>query len=280
MSENNNISSQIYDYVLAKTPHIAILTPCYGGLCSVHFTKCLVRTFLLCKKYGIGIEFLECAGDSLVSRARNNLIARAMSIEGFTHLMFIDGDIEWEPMDIIKLLLKDKDLVGGSYPHKSIDFNLVTTELHNIPQWIENKNNSNIEQIKNTNDRDIILNKLLQYNINYLSDVTPVQNNLISVKHIATGFLLMKRSTIEKMMKHYPETKYIDDVGYLNGDENNYAFALFDCQVKNKRYLSEDWLFCERWADIGGECFIDITINLNHIGTMVFNGSLLNKLLV
>ena len=276
VNENNNI----YDYVARYNPYVVLLTPCYGGLCTIQFTKCLIQTFFTLKKYGISVQFIECAGDSLVSRARNNLIAKAMAIQGCTHIMFIDGDIEWDPIDIVNLILKDKEVVGGCYPKKHVNFNNLKNEIQNIPKWIEKKKSSDITKINTTDDGTLILNKLLNYNINYLANNVQVENNLIKVKHIATGFLLMKRCVLEKMMKHYTETKYTDDVGFLIGDENKYAYALFDCQVRYDHYLSEDWLFCERWSDIGGECYMDITINLNHVGTMSYNGSLLNKLLI
>ena len=56
--------------------------------------------------------------DSLVSRARNNLVAKALTDPDTTHIMFIDSDISWEPFDIFKLILSEKPLVGGVYPMK------------------------------------------------------------------------------------------------------------------------------------------------------------------
>jgi hypothetical protein len=52
--------------------------------------------------------------DSLITRARNNLIA--ITDMTITHIMFID--IKWFPYDIYKLILSDKDVIGGAYPIK------------------------------------------------------------------------------------------------------------------------------------------------------------------
>jgi hypothetical protein len=39
-------------------------------------------------------------------------------------------------------------------------------------------------------------------------------------------------------------------------------------------YLSEDFAFCKRWTDMGGEIWADLSSKLNHIGPMAFCGDL------
>ena len=99
------------------------------------------------------------------------------------------------------------------------------------------------------------------------------------MKHIATGFMMLQRSMLSKMMDNYSNTKYTDDTGFLQGDENKYAYALFNCDVSNEHYLSEDWLFCERWAKLNGDVFIDVSINLTHSGHVDFKGNFLSSIL-
>ncbi len=36
------------------------------------------------------------------------------------------------------------------------------------------------------------------------------------------------------------------------------------------RYLSEDWFFCQRWLDLGGEVWADCCVAVRHIGPVVF----------
>ena len=81
------------------------------------------------------------------------------------------------------------------------------------------------------------------------------------------------------MSRAFPSAKYTDDVGFLQGEENDYAFALFDCGVEEGHYCSEDWLFCSRWSKMGGDTWIDVTINLNHSGVEDFKGCYLASLL-
>jgi len=229
-------------------------------------------------KLGLTLRVEFCKNDSLVSRARNNLIAKAMHDKSITHMMFIDADITWNPIDIIKLILAEKNIVGGVYPIKNYEWGKLNVPNTNvIEEWINQKNNSQLSSV--VSDKDLIQHKLMRYNLNYLSNKLEVVNNLTKVRHLATGFMMIRRDTIEKMSRAFPSTKYVDDVGFLQGTENDNAYALFDCGVEDGHYCSEDWLFCSRWAKMGGEIWVDVTINLNHCGVEDFKGSYLASLI-
>jgi hypothetical protein len=120
---------------------------------------------------------------------------------------------------------------------------------------------------------------MLSYNVNYLEPVLRIVDNIAKVRHIATGFMLIQRNTLTEMMSAFPHTKYTDDVGFLGGDENKYAYALFDCGVEEGHYFSEDWLFCHRWTKMGGDVYIDVTVSLTHTGIEDYNGSYVSSIL-
>ena len=115
--------------------------------------------------------------------------------------------------------------------------------------------------------------------MNYIQSNLSIDNNIAEVKHIATGFMMITRVMLESMIHHYPETKYTDDVSFLSGNENKFAYALFDCRVEDDHYLSEDWLFCNRWKKIGGQIFIDVSIDLIHTGQEDYRGSYISTIL-
>ena len=282
-AEVNSNTIDIYDsikeYVNEHNPVLYILTPCYGSVCFVNFVHCLMQTKELFSHFNIQTNVLFCKSDSLVSRARNNLVAKAMTCEDMTHMMFIDNDITWDPFDILKLLIANKPISGGIYPLKSYNFNKILPTENNpnpIQSIIDKKDNSLLKKINNEN---AIQMNMLKYNVNYASKIVSIENNLTKVKHIATGFMLIQRNAIEKMSTYYPETKYTDDVNFLTTDENKYAYALFDCGVVDDHYLSEDWMFCNRWSSHGGELWIDITINLTHTGIHDFKGCYMSSIL-
>ena len=278
VNETKNINEKIERFVNEKKPVIYILTPCYGSVCYVNYVYSLMMTLEMFRQYKITANVEFCKSDSLVTRARNNLIAKAMNDPNMTHILFIDNDISWEPFDILKLLLHDKNIVGGIYPLKNYHWNkLLENNGESVKNMIEKKNKSQLSDF--INDENMIQYNLLNYNINYKSNEIKIEKNLTEVKHIPTGFMLLKRSVIEKMQEAYPSTKYTDDVHFLTEEENKYCYALFDCGVEDKHYFSEDWMFCHRWSKMGGKLWIDISINLTHTGIEDYRGSLLSSLL-
>lgn len=282
-NEQNAFFLKIKEYVKENNPSVCILTPCYGGVCYVNYVHCLMLTISLFQQFNITVSIEFCKNDSLVTRARNNLIAKALSNRNTTHIMFIDNDITWDPIDIIKLLLSDKSLIGGIYPLKKYNWSNLLKDPKNpennnaISSMITRKNNSQLKNI--ISDEDMVQYNLLKYNTNFLNNNLKIENNLTVVRHIATGFMMIKRNTLEQLIIAFPETKYEDDVGFLKDEEQKYAYALFDCGVEEGHYFSEDWLFCHRWSKMGGNIYVDVTINLKHTGTEDFNGSFIASLI-
>lgn len=263
-----------------KQPRVVILTPCYGGLCHTNFVQCLLATIELCETYDIKVSIQFLRSESLIVRGRNSLLAKTMDNPDNTHFMFIDSDISWNPSDILSLIISDKELIGGAYPLKRYDWSKIMN-LDNVEKIIRKKNHL-INKGTKICDEDILRYNMVKYNFNHEStnDVNvKVVNNLMKVRHIATGFMMLKRELITKMHKSYPETKYNDDIGYLNDSENKFLYALFDCGIHEGHYLSEDWLFCDRWRKIGGEVFLDISINLTHTGSEDYIGSFINSVI-
>lgn len=270
---------RIKDYFsVHKKTRIYILTPCYGGMCYTNFTNTLNETSLLFAQLGIELKIEFCKGDSLVHRARSNLITRAISDPLMTHCMFIDADITWNSADILKLVMADKEIVGGAYPIKHYNFNLLVKDgkpTDFLEKIFEKKRNSPYKEINAISDELYLRAHLVKYNINHVRPEIEIVNNLIEVRHLATGFMMIKRECIEEMQRRYPDTKFDCDINFLKKEENVNSFALFDTGVYENHFLSEDWLFCERWKLIGGKIFMDVTINLVHSGTEDFYGNFL-----
>jgi hypothetical protein len=274
---NQGVPQFIIDYIAKAKPHLVILTPCYNSSMYVTYTESLLQTMFMCKDMGINATIHFCRNDSLVSRARNNLIAKAMSISTATHFLFIDADITWSPYDILKLLVADKPIVGGIYPIKNYEFDKLVANPNALNDIFIRKNKS---QLKDSfSNKEYLQTNMVRYNINYASNMLEIENNLTKVKHLATGFMLIKRTVIEVMSKAFPQTKYVDDVNFLSGKENDFAYALFDCGVEDGHYLSEDWMFCNRWQKMGGSVYADITINLDHTGIETYKGSFISSIM-
>lgn len=271
-----SLEDKIREYVIKYNPKLYILTPCFASLCYVNYVDCMLKTVELFKQLNFQLVIEFCKNDSLVSRARNNLVAKAMTDPNATHVLFIDNDITWNPFDILKLIIADKPIIGGAYPLKNYNWEKFLNkdgnfDPANMKSGIDKKNAHPI--LRNIiDDKTMLQYNLLRYNINYLSDSLEIYGNLTKVRHLATGFMMIQRSVFEKMMKAFPSTKYVDDVNFLRGDENNNAYALFDCGVEDGHYFSEDWLFCKRWSKMGGDIWLDVSINLMHTGIEDYKG--------
>ena len=278
-----NFDEKIQKFIRENRPVLYILTPCFNGMCYINYVNSLMYTIEVFKKLGLELKIEFCKNDSLVSRARNNLIARAMTNKSATHFLFIDNDIAWDPIDILKLLISDKPIIGGIYPLKNYDWGKLIKDPQNpynsniVQSLLQKKNGSLLHNM--ITDEAMIQHNLLRYNINYMNNSIVIEDNLIKVRHLATGFMMIRRDTIEKMIIAFPSTKYVDDVQFLKPEENAMAYALFDCGVEDGHYFSEDWLFCQRWSKMGGDIYADISINLTHTGIEDYRGSYLSSII-
>ncbi len=280
---NPLLKVKLQEYTSKNKVKLCILTPCFGDICHTGYVSSLLKTVNTLNSLKIDhiIEF--CRNDSLVTRARNNLIARAMNDLDITHFLFIDNDIQWGAEEIIKLLCHDKNIIGGVYPIKKYKWNkilqkdAITGEYNSISKIQQRKHKSELTNM--ISDDNYIMHNLVDYNFNYLDERIHIKDNILKVKHIATGFMMIKRHVIESMIKAFPSTKYTDDVNFLTTDENKYAYALFDCSVENGTYCSEDWVFCNRWRNMGGNIFVDVTITLTHTGIEDYKGLYMSSIM-
>lgn len=220
-------------YDFSKT-HLHIGIPCYGGMMSEPTVTSLLKFILMASRVGLNWSLDTMVNESLITRGRNNLMAKMMSNQTATHFMFIDADIRFEPESIFQMIVYEKDVIGGLYPKKSIPTNYV---INLLPQ-------------------------------------TQIQGDVFTVDTMGTGFLLFKRDVYEKLCKAHPETKYVDDVGLGKQYEPYmYAIFDVGIDHKG-HYLSEDWMFCRRWQKLGGQIWAHSKVLLNHCGHYEYKGDL------
>jgi len=244
-----------------QTKKLFVATPMYGGMnCGLYMKACLDLQGM-CMQYGIQVKFSFLFNESLITRARNYLVDEFLRSDS-THLLFIDSDIHLNPQDVVALLALDKDVIGAPYPKKAIKWSSVKKAV-----------------VKNP---DIEANLLEKVTGDYVFN--PVKGTAqftvtepLEVLEIGTGFMMIKREVFPKFAEAYPELKYKPDhVGQANFDGSRYIHAYFDTVIdkQSERYLSEDYMFCQWWRNIGGQIYLCPWMKTSHIGTYHFQGDM------
>ena len=251
-----------------KNHKVFIATPMYGGMAHGMYIKSCLDLQSTLGKYGIETKFSFLFNESLITRARNYLVDEFLR-SGYTHLLFIDSDVHYNPEDVVALLALDKDVIGGPYPKKSINWGNVAEAARKHP---------------NMNPRE--LEKLVgEYVFNVVKGTSQFQvTEPLEVMEIGTGYMLVKRHVFDKMAIEYPNIRYKPDhVGQSNFDGSRYIHAYFDTVIDSKesitgggtdRYLSEDYMFCQMWRKMGGEIWLCPWMKTQHIGTYAFTGDM------
>jgi hypothetical protein len=213
-----------------KTTRVHIAMPCYGGMLTESTFMSFIKWANTARQLGIDWTLETMVNESLISRARNTLTAKFLDQAESTHLFFVDADIGWEPWHLLVLLNRDKDVIGGLYPMKTMPI-----------KWV----------------------------VNGFEGAEEGPDGLQEVSKAGTGFLLMKKHVFEKLNVHPAVKQYKNDIG-LDPKYDKYLKTYFDTAVRQNRYYSEDWTFCENWRDLGGKVYVDKRVLLRHSGAYVF----------
>ena len=254
---------------LLRQKHIFIATPCYGGQIGEPYFRSMMKFSILCNKYNIQYTISTLANESLITRGRNTLNSFFMENKQATHLFFIDADIEFNAEDILRMVAYDKDIVVGAYPKKALNWESIMSaarnpDLQETPETIEGHSSNYDVNFDFLKDKDG--NKTPQVQI---------EDNLVKLKDAGTGFMCIKKEVMQKMFDAMPETKYVNDIN-VDQKFEPFMYALFDCIIDpdSRRYLSEDYTFCRRWQDMGGDVYLDPRTALNHVGHYTFRGNI------
>ncbi len=218
------------DVVAAERPRVFVGLPVYGGY-DPNFVECLVR-FVKHEPEVAGYRVATMKGDSLVSRARNRLAKQFLESDA-THLLFLDTDLIFSAEQIERLVSHDLPITAGLYPKKQDQLAWVCNTL---PEY---------------GDKD-------------------AATGLQRILYAGTGCLLIKREVFEAIAALFPEIRYDGDAGEPEGPYWDF-FRVGVCAVENRRrYLSEDWYFCEMARQAGFKVFADTQVVLKHVGMAIY----------
>ena len=281
-----------------------VAAPMYGGQCAGMFARSIADLSALCTHYGIQVRFYFLFNESLITRARNYCADEFMR-SGDSHMIFIDSDIGFNANDVIAMLaLQDEDspfdILAGPYPKKCISWEKIKTA---VDKGFADENPGNLEKFVG----DYVFNPTGG------ATSIPL-NQPVEVMEAGTGFMMIRRNTFEKFQEAYPQQSYKPDhVRTEHFDGTREIMAYFDTPIDHKRtnmnyelkkfledkpeasheeilnfvvdpnngsrdyskrYLSEDYMFCQWARNVGLKVFLCPWMQLQHVGMYVFGGSL------
>lgn len=248
---------------------IFVATPMYGGICGGQYTKSTADLASLGAQYGMDIRFFYLFNESLITRARNYLVDEFLRSD-CTHLMFIDSDIGFDPNDVIALAViaaegTDKDIVCGPYPKKCIAW-------EKIKQAVD----------KGFGDEDP--EKLGNFVGDYVFNPKGGQTTIplgepVEVLEIGTGFMMIRKNTLKEFEKTFPQYYYKPDhvrTEHFDGTREIMQYFQAEIDPVSKRYLSEDYWFCQKVQAANLKTWLCPWMKLQHVGSMIYGGSLLD----
>lgn len=242
-------------------PYIYLAVPCYGGQLTLHFVQSLLVLKDACREQGVGLHVEMMGGEALITRGRSRLAAQFLAHPEATHLLFVDADIAFQPHNVFRLLDSGKDVIAAVCPLKKIDWGKVRKAVE-----------------KGVTDLQAAS---IGYVVRFLpnpQNSVEVNDGFAQVAYGGTGFLMISRDAMQRLFDAHPELRAkMRDMADNNAAE---TVMVFDTMIEPEtgQYLSEDYAFCRRWRDLGGEIWADFEARLTHVGHAAYTGSLMQAL--
>lgn len=291
-----------------KKRKLFVAVPMYGGQCAGMFTRSIADLSALCTHYGVQVRFYFLFNESLVTRARNYCADEFMR-SGDTHLMFIDSDIGFNPNDVIALLALQNpdhtqdnyDIIAGPYPKKCIAWEKIKLA---VDRGFADQQPSELEKYVG----DYVFNptgETKEIRLDEPVEVLEAGTGFMMIRrntferfmeeypqqsykpdHVRTEafdgsreiFAFFdtpidhKRTNMNAELKKYlednPDASH-DEILQFVTDPNNGVVKDY-----SKRYLSEDYMFCQWIRHIGLKVWLCPWMELKHVGSYIFGGTL------
>ena len=207
-----------------------VCIPAYDNKLNIDSAFALANLALKAQALGITLYLTHLSGCSLITKARNALVADFLASDADT-MLFVDADVIVNADAILRLMALSigKDITAGIYPRRGMDRKF-----------------------------------FLDYHLDDKGALEFDANGLLRVKRIGTGFMMIQRHVLETMIANHPEW------GYYNNVNERTDYAVFDLGIVNGEYYGEDYLFCDRAAADGFTVFLDPSISLPHVGSEKF----------
>jgi len=227
----------------AKSRSVMIASPIARDV-TPQYVVSLLKTVNLLNNYGVrfGAEFI--VGSSNLPRSRNALVARFLASD-YSDLIMIDDDMGWDAGSVIRLLASDKPFLAAAGRKKTVVANSDPNAW--CAQFIDG------------------------------ASIEHDAMGAIRVRRVGGAFVKYERSVFERLIAAHPEWKIEGHEDMTEAQRAAYhQFFRFDTESHDE--IGEDYLFCDRWREAGGEIWVDPSIELTHMGAYPYTGRLIEIL--
>jgi hypothetical protein len=200
--------------------------PAYDGKLNIKTAFALAQLMPKAMSLGVSVILSDLSNCSIITMARNALVHEFLKTDA-TELLFIDADVVATADDMLRLMAQSRDITTGAYPRRAKDQNFFADLYFDA--------NGDLE----------------------------FDGSLMRVERAPTGFMLIQRHVIEKLVAAHPEWTY-------EKSPTEKMSAVFDFAIVDGKYVGEDYLFCDRATQMGFKVYIDVDISLPHVGSNEF----------
>lgn len=210
--------------------NILIGTPAYGGQVHVDYVHGLMDFF----RHQIRFRVLTIGNESLITRARNTIISTFYQNPAYTHLLFLDGDVQLTGQGLLQLLRHRKAVIGAPVALKGVD-----------------ASGSKRPNYQSVLSRD---------------------GDLLTVEHLGTAVLMLERSAVDALVEDAVTDGRVYEyaVESADGTRTVVNYDVFQVGVRDRTYLSEDFWVCRRLRELGFDINVDLAVGTVHYGTQRF----------
>jgi hypothetical protein len=278
-----------------------LATPMYGGMCHGMYARSLANLSAMCARYGIELQIYMLFNESLITRARAYCCDEFVRSTA-THLLFLDSDIGYDAQDVIAMLAmmgddSPYDVLAAPYPKKCISWEKIKQA---------------VDKGFADNDPSVLEKFVGDYVFNPKAGTMSFRiDQPVEVLEAGTGFMMIRRPTLERWQAAFPEYTYRPDhvrTDHFDGSRMIHMFfqaeidrtnfeklykiaiekalkdpenagsilqaALSTQETRSMRYLSEDYFFSQKCQEIDMKIFLCPWMRTQHAGSFVFGGSL------
>jgi hypothetical protein len=223
-------------------PKLFIASPTIG-LVHAEYCLSLARTIQHLHGQGIATSYGTIDGSTALAEKRDWLAAHFVQATDATHMLFIDSDMAFDEDLAFRLLGFGKDVIGAICTRRALDLAGYGARI----------------QHGDAPERALALAHEFVF-LPEESQQIHVAGDLCRIAGLGAAFMLISRRCIETV------SAGADAYVSLNGDTVRGIFARID--RRDARPLSEDYSFCQRWRESGGEVWAYIKAQIWHCGTM------------